>query len=88
MQARPQIGRWFRQEWYRGQAEDRYRALSMSSSVAVRYGSFRHALRTEERTNLEPGVVDNKYYVCGLGVVKELAVRGGTEVLQLADVFR
>ena len=88
MQARPQIGRWFRQEWYRGQAEDRYRALSTSASVAVRYGRFRHALRTEERTNLEPGVVDNKYYVRGLGVVKELAVRGGTEVLQLADVLR
>ena len=88
MQTRPQIGRWFRQEWYRGQAEDRYRALSTSSSVTVRYGSFRHALRTEERTNLEPGVVDNKYYVRGLGVVKELAVKGDTEVLQLVDVFR
>jgi hypothetical protein len=88
IQARPQIGRWFRQEWYRGQAEDRYRALSTSAPVAVRYGRFRHALRTEERTNLEPGVVDNKYYVRGLGVVKELTVRGGTESLQLADVLR
>jgi hypothetical protein len=88
VQARPQIGRWFRQEWYRGQAEDRYRALSTSASVTVRYGSFRNALRTEERTDLEPGVVDNKYYVRGLGVVKELAVKGGTEVLQLVDVLR
>lgn len=88
IQARPQIGRWFRQEWYRGQAEDRYRALSTSAPVAVRYGHFSHALRTEERTGLEPGVVDNKYYVRGLGVVKELAVRGGTEILQLADVLR
>jgi hypothetical protein len=88
MQARPQMGRWFRQEWYRGQAEDRYRALSSSASVAVRYGRFYHALRTEERTNLEPGVVDNKYYVRGLGVVKELSVKGDTEVLQLVDVLR
>jgi hypothetical protein len=32
MQPRPQIGRWFRQEWYRGQAEDRYRALSASDA--------------------------------------------------------
>jgi hypothetical protein len=88
VQAQPQIGRWFRQEWYRGQAEDRYRALSTSASVAVRYGSFRNTLRTEERTDLEPGVVDNKYYVRGLGVAKELSVKGGTEVLQLVDVIR
>jgi hypothetical protein len=88
MQPRPQVGRWFRQEWYRGQAEDRYRALSTSASVTVRYGRFRNALRTEERTALEPGVVDNKYYVRGLGVVKELAVKGGTEILQLVDVLR
>ena len=87
MQARPQIGRWFRQEWYRGQAEDRYRALSTSASVTVRYGSFGHTLRTEEQTALEPGVVDNKYYVRGLGVAKELSVKGGTEVLQLVDVL-
>jgi len=88
VQARPQIGRWFRQEWYQGQAEDRFRALGTSAPVAVRYGRFRHALRTEERTDLEPGVVDNKYYVRGLGVVRELTVRGGTEILQLADVLR
>jgi len=88
MQARPQIGRWFRQEWYRGQAEDRFRALSTVASVTVRFGRFRHVLRTEERTALEPGVVDNKYYVRGLGEVEELAVKGGTEILQLVDVFR
>jgi hypothetical protein len=88
VQARPQTGRWFRQEWYRGQAEDRYRALNTSATVAVRYGRFSHALRTEERTDLEPGVIDNKYYVRGLGVVRELAIKGGTEILALADVLR
>ena|SRR5579859_1815930 len=88
IQAQPQLGRWFRQEWSPGQAEDQFRALSTSATVTVRYGSFRHALRTEERTALEPGVVDNKYYVRGLGVAEELSVKGGTEVLQLVDVLR
>jgi hypothetical protein len=88
VQARPQIGRWFRQEWYQGQAEDRYRTLSTSASVAVRYGRFSHALLTEERTDLEPGVIDNKYDVSGVSVVKELSVAGGTEVLELVDVLR
>jgi hypothetical protein len=87
LQGNPQIGRWFRQEWYRGQAEDRYRALSTSASITVRYGGFTHALRAEERTDLEPGVVDNKYYVRGVGEVKENTVRGGNETLQLVDVL-
>jgi hypothetical protein len=88
MQPAPQIDRWFRQEWYRGQAEDRYRALSTSASVRVRYGSFTHALRTEEQTSLEPGVVDNKYYVRGIGVVKEITVKGGDETMQLVEVLQ
>jgi hypothetical protein len=88
MQHDPQIGRWFRQEWSQGQAEDKYRALSTSASVAVRYGSFHNALRTEEKTALEPGVTDNKYYVRGVGEVEEVAVQGGTEKLQLVDVLR
>jgi hypothetical protein len=70
-----------------GQAEDRYRALSTSASIKVRYGSFHHALRTLERTSLEPGVVDNKYYVRGVGEVKELTVKGGNESLQLVDIL-
>jgi len=83
-----ELGRWFRQEWSKGQAEDRYRALTTAASVTVPYGTFRKALRTEEQTDLEPGVVDNKYYVRGIGVVRELTVKGGTESLQLVDVLR
>lgn len=88
MQVHPQIGRWFRQEWLPGQAQDTYRALSTKAAIAVRYGSFQHALRTEERTALEPGVIDNKYYVRGLGEVKEVTVRGGNESLELVAVLR
>jgi hypothetical protein len=31
---------------------------------------------TEEKTPLEPGVVDHKYYVQGIGTVKEQQVAG------------
>ena len=74
MQARPQLGRRFRQEWYAGQAEDTFRAVDRSAPVTVPYGTFAHALRTEERTALEPGVLDNKYYVRGIGEVVEALV--------------
>jgi hypothetical protein len=86
MTAPPQIDRRFRQEWYQGQAEDTFKAIDLSARVKVPYGSFRHALKTEETTALEPTVVDNKYYVQGIGEVVETAVAGPTERLELVDV--
>ena len=87
MQARPQLGRTFRQEWYAGEAEDVFTAIDLSAPVRVPFGSFRHALRTKETTALEPGVVDNKYYVHGIGEVLEKTVKGGSEFLVLVEVL-
>jgi hypothetical protein len=87
MQARPQLYRWFRQEWYAGQAEDTFRTIDLSASIRVPYGAFRHALRTEERTALEPAVVDSKYYVAGIGEVFEGAVKGSREALRLVEII-
>jgi hypothetical protein len=87
MQARPELGRSFRQEWSPGDAEDQFKALSRHASVTVPYGTFHHALRTQETTALEPDVVDNKLYVKGLGEVVELAVKGPVEKLVLVDVL-
>jgi hypothetical protein len=86
MAAHPERGRRFRQEWYAGHAEDTFRAIDLDAGVRVPYGSFDHALRTEETTELEPGVVDNKYYVRGVGEISELAVQGDTEHLELVTV--
>jgi hypothetical protein len=86
MQAHPQVGRQFRQEWLRGQAEDRYAVYDRSGAVTVPYGHFQHALLTEERTDLEPGVVDHKAYVAGIGEVSEVAVHGPVETLRLVRV--
>src|SRR6266487_5910191 len=66
MQAHPQLGRKFRQEWYAGHAEDIYWLVGRNATVTVPLGTFRHALRTAERTALEPDVLDNKYYVKGI----------------------
>ena len=88
MQAHPQVGRWFRQEWAPGQAEDTFRVVRLSGAVTVPYGSYRRALRTQERTALEPGVVDVKFYVRGLGEVYEGSVSGPKEQLRLVEIIR
>ena len=87
MQAQPELRRTFRQEWLKGQAEDTFTAVDLSTSVVVPYGAFDHALRTAERTALEPGVLDNKYYVQGIGEVVEKSVKGPREELRLIDVI-
>jgi hypothetical protein len=86
MPAHPQIGRRFRQEWYAGQAEDQFRVVERNANVSVPFGSFHRALRTEETTDLEPGVVDDKFYVRHVGEVSEAAVQGGTERLELVRI--
>ena len=87
MQAHPQLGRRFRQEWYQGHAEDVFKVVDRWAAVTVPYGSFRHALRTAEWTALEPEVLDNKLYVAGIGQVAEASVKGPREGLRLVEII-
>jgi len=88
MPAHPVPGRFGRQEFYKGQAEDHFRVLTRRASVSVPYTSSHRALLTKEWTPLEPGVVDHKYYVRGIGTVLEQTVRGGDERNELVSVRR
>ena len=88
MPAHPRVGQTFRQEYYAGHAEDHFRVLSLTANVRVPYTTSSRALLTKEWTPLEPGVVDHKVYVRGVGMVKEEAVRGGDERAVLVSVRR
>lgn len=88
MPAKPRVGQSFRQEFYKGQAEDHFAILSLSASVSVPYGSFNNTLRTKEWTPLEPDVLDSKYYVRGIGQVKEITVKGPRETSLLVGLKR
>jgi hypothetical protein len=88
MPAHPRRGQSFRQEYYKGQAEDHFRVLSLSASVHVPYLASKHALLTKEWTPLEPDVIDHKLYVRGIGLVEEKTIKGGDEHLSLVSVRR
>lgn len=88
MPAQPKVGQSFAQEFYAGHAEDHFRVRSLDASVSVPYATSRHALLTEEWTPLEPGVIDHKLYVRGVGTVKEQTVKGGHELNVLVTVRR
>jgi hypothetical protein len=81
MPAAPQLGQSFRQEFYRGHAEDHFRIVGLFGVAAPR-----NALLTEEWTPLEPGVLDHKLYVRGVGQVLEQSVKGPNERLELISM--
>ena len=84
--AYPRTGQSGRQEYYKGQAEDHYRVKSVKAHVNTPAVSSKRAVLTEEWTPLEPGVLDHKYYVRGVGTVLEKTVKGGDERNTLVEV--
>ena len=79
MPARPRVGQHGRQEYYRGHAEDRFEVIG-------RFGT--NTLLTQETTPLEPGTVDHKLYVRGVGTVLEQTERGPNERNELISLER
>jgi hypothetical protein len=79
MQADPKVGQSYRQEYYKGEAEDMAKVQSLNASVTVPYGSFDHVLVTREWTPLEPSYDEHKYYARGVGQV----YGGGSELVEV-----
>ena len=86
MPARPRVGDAYRQEFYKGHAEDHFRIVGRFETVTS--PRVPNALLTQEWTPLEPGVVDHKLYVRGIGNVLERSVKGGNEHLELVSLRR
>src|SRR5439155_20125721 len=88
MPARPTVGKSGRQEFYRGHAEDHFLVLDLHASVSTTAASSHDALLTKEWTPLEPGVLDHKLYVRGVGLVVEQSIKGPVERASLVSVRR
>jgi hypothetical protein len=88
MPADPQVGQSFRQEYYKGQAEDHFRILGLSEQVKTPSATSDQAMLTMEWTPLEPNVVDHKYYVQGIGTVLEQTAKGPLERNTLVSVHK
>jgi len=84
MEAAPTIGHSFAHEY----TNDHFRVVSISESVKVPYGSFRDVLLTKEWSSEEPDVLTHKYYVRGLGEVRDVTVKGPLEEFDLVQVAR
>jgi hypothetical protein len=84
--AHPRPGLAYRQEYLKGQAEDRAVVLSTDEQVQTPVGHWTGALLTRETTPLEPDVAELKFYVPGVGQVLTLQTSGGSEREALVEV--
>jgi hypothetical protein len=79
------VGEQYRQEYYRGEAEDWGKVIAVGESVTVRAGTFTNCIRTEDWNGLEgrSESLEVKTYCAGVGTVLELPPDSPDERVQL-----
>jgi hypothetical protein len=88
MPARPRPGLAYRQEYYRGHAEDRAVIFSLDEQVEVPYGHFKDVVMTKDLNPLQPRILEYKFYARGIGPVLALGVSGGADREELVRYTR
>jgi hypothetical protein len=75
----PEVGQSYRQEYYKGEAEDEGAVLSLDAQAEVAAGHYDPVLMTQDTNPLEPKVYELKFYAKGVGPVMAVSVSGGTD---------
>jgi hypothetical protein len=88
MEADPRAATAYRQEFWKGHAEDQAWVVKRGGTVRVPLRKLHHKLVTFEWARLEPGVIDKKVYARGFGIVQELSQTGPKETSLLVRVHR
>ena len=86
MLANPRVGDRYFQEFAPKVAVDLAKVISLDGSATVPYGFFDDLLVTKETSQLDPGVVENKYYASGIGFIRAEMVKGGEEHTELVNI--
>jgi hypothetical protein len=77
MQAHPEAGQAYRQEYYVGEAEDLAEVVQLDATESVPFGDFDQLVVIKEWNPLEPDVVEEKYFAPHVGLVLEVKTEGG-----------
>ena len=85
MPAQPKVGQTYRQEFYKGKAEDMATVIGVRASDTVPFVAFRGAVRTKDFSPLEPKLVEHKFYAPDIGIVLEKTLKGGFGRLELVE---
>jgi len=85
MPANPKPGLSYREEYYKGEAEDKARIISLKEQAEPPAGHFKPALMTRNINPLEPRVLEFKFYAKGVGPVSTVGVSGGSKLEELVS---
>jgi hypothetical protein len=77
------LGEIYYQEYYPGEAEDTGQVMSTSENVTVPQGSYQNVLQTYDFSSLDSDLQEHKFYAPGVGLVKEIDLLTGEEVVLL-----
>lgn len=83
MPARPRVGDGYRTGYLEGEVEDRAEVVDLDGSASVPYGDLTGLVEIENSTPLEPGVLERQVYARDLGLVRDVTVDGGDELIEL-----
>lgn len=86
--AKPRVGLSYRQEYYKGEAEDKASIFSLGEQAEVPYGHFKDVVMTRDVNPLEPKVLEYKFFARGVGPVLAIAVSGGADREELVRFTR
>ena len=85
MKAHPKVGDSYRQEYYKGEAEDMTDVVALGETVTVPYGTFANCLKMRDWSQIDPDLNEYKYYSSQIGgVILEVVVDSG-ERAELID---
>jgi hypothetical protein len=85
MLAHPEVGDAYRQEYYKGEAEDMGEVLEVGVTKELGIGSYEDVVVTEDWNPLDPDVIEEKSYAPGVGVIFEAKVAGGEGESELIE---
>lgn len=88
MPARPRAGMRYRQEYARGQAEDRASVVSVGEQAQVPAGHYGRVLMTRDVNPLQPRALEFKFYARGIGPVLAVGVSGSSDREELVSFRR
>jgi hypothetical protein len=79
MPAAPKPGMTYRQEYYKGEAEDKGEVVSAREQAEVPFGHFRNVVMTKDTNPLEPKILEFKFFARGVGPVLAVSVSGSSD---------
>ena len=86
MHAEPKIGQSYRQEYYKGIAEDMAQVVGVNETINVPFGTFDNCIKTKDWNSLVSGTVEYKYYCPQVGGVTSEENQDGSNLTELIDL--